>query len=214
MKLSSTFVLVLVAFTVVAQLSHVARSEPPTELDCSDVVYNDLSGCLSFISDGLDIAKPDDGCCDGLKIAMEGDYDYAAECACELFHNSGKFGVVLNATKAKTLSSVCGNLNLPIDSCFHTPKLLLAPHYNHESPSPSPTLGRSMHRGFAPSPSPAPTPTSSDSDDGTFPINPTHGEIGHAPAPAPKKSGASSSVNSVSIAALVATLAAAISLVY
>ncbi|PIA55081.1 hypothetical protein AQUCO_00800077v1 [Aquilegia coerulea] len=212
MKLSSSFVLLLVAFTVVAQLSHVARAEPPSEpypVDCFDVVYNDLLGCLPFISDGGDIGKPDNGCCNGLKNVMKNDGRDRAQCVCELFHNSGKFGVSLNATRAKTLSSTCGIHHLSVDSCLSgshhkhapvdTPNPSLVPHYNNESPSPSPTTGRSSH-------SSAPSPAPSDSDDGSVPSDPTYG-YHYAPAPAPKKSGASS-VNSISVAVLLASIAA------
>lgn len=76
-------------------------------VDCNNVILN-LAGCLSFVTIGSTVDKPEGSCCSGLKKVL----DTNAECLCEGLKNSASMGVKLNITKAYTLPVAC-KLNAP-----------------------------------------------------------------------------------------------------
>ncbi|GAB4853456.1 hypothetical protein Ancab_017646 [Ancistrocladus abbreviatus] len=75
--------------------------------DCSSLVLN-LADCLSFVTNGSNVTKPEGTCCSGLKTVLRTN----AQCLCEGFKNSAQFGVVLNVSKALSLPSAC-HVNAP-----------------------------------------------------------------------------------------------------
>lgn len=91
---------------VVAILSAVdyaqCGSAPAPAVDCSSLILN-MADCLSFVSNGSTVAKPEGTCCTGLKTVLKAD----AACLCEAFKSSAQLGVVLNVTKASTLPAAC-----------------------------------------------------------------------------------------------------------
>ncbi|GAB4838328.1 Non-specific lipid transfer protein GPI-anchored 31 [Ancistrocladus abbreviatus] len=71
-------------------------------VDCSSLVLS-MADCLTFVSNGSTVTKPEGSCCSGLKTVLRTD----AECLCEAFKSSAQFGVVLNVSKALSLPSAC-----------------------------------------------------------------------------------------------------------
>lgn len=75
---------------------------PAPAVDCSSLVLN-MADCLSFVSAGSSVNKPEGQCCSGLKTVLQTD----ASCLCEAFKSSASLGVVLNVSKAMTLPTLC-----------------------------------------------------------------------------------------------------------
>ncbi|PWA49827.1 xylogen protein 1 [Artemisia annua] len=60
-----------------------------------------MADCLSYVTAGSTVKKPEGTCCSGLKTVLKTD---DAECLCEAFKNSAQLaGVSLNVTKAMGL---------------------------------------------------------------------------------------------------------------
>lgn len=87
------------------------HAAPTPAVDCSTVVLN-MVDCLSFVTSGSTVSKPEGSCCSGLKSVLKSN----AECLCEAFKNSAQFGVSLNVTKAMTLPAVC-KISTPVNNC-------------------------------------------------------------------------------------------------
>ncbi|XP_059446931.1 non-specific lipid transfer protein GPI-anchored 31 isoform X2 [Corylus avellana] len=75
---------------------------PAPSVDCSSLILT-MADCLSFVTNGSTITKPEGGCCVGLKTVLKAD----AGCLCEAFKSSASLGVVLNVTKATSLPTAC-----------------------------------------------------------------------------------------------------------
>ncbi|OWM87749.1 non-specific lipid-transfer protein-like protein At5g64080 [Punica granatum] len=75
---------------------------PAPAVDCSSLVLT-MADCLSFVSNGSTVDKPEGTCCSGLKTVLKTN----AECLCEAFRSSAQLGVILNVTKALALPSAC-----------------------------------------------------------------------------------------------------------
>ncbi|XP_020871549.1 non-specific lipid-transfer protein-like protein At5g64080 isoform X2 [Arabidopsis lyrata subsp. lyrata] len=97
-------VIVLLSLSSVSVLgaSHHHAAAPAPSVDCSTLILN-MADCLSFVSSGGTVAKPEGTCCSGLKTVLKTD----AECLCEAFKSSASLGVTLNITKASTLPAAC-----------------------------------------------------------------------------------------------------------
>ncbi|GMJ06774.1 xylogen protein 1, glycosylphosphatidylinositol-anchored lipid protein transfer 31 [Hibiscus trionum] len=78
-----------------------SSSSTPT-VDCSTLILN-MADCLSFVSSGSEVSKPEGTCCSGLKTVLKS----GPECLCEAFKSSASMGVSLNVTKAATLPAAC-----------------------------------------------------------------------------------------------------------
>lgn len=106
--LSSTatplLLIVLLSLSSVSVLSasHHHTAAPAPSVDCSTLILN-MADCLSFVTSGGTVAKPEGTCCSGLKKVLKTD----AECLCEAFKSSASLGVTLNITKASTLPTAC-----------------------------------------------------------------------------------------------------------
>ncbi|KAF3501991.1 hypothetical protein F2Q69_00045179, partial [Brassica cretica] len=72
------------------------------DIECSFVVLN-MATCLSFVTIGSQVDKPDALCCSGLKKVL----DTKAECLCVGLKKSASMGIKVNITKAATLLAVC-----------------------------------------------------------------------------------------------------------
>uniref|UniRef100_A0A2P2Q351 Lipid binding protein n=1 Tax=Rhizophora mucronata TaxID=61149 RepID=A0A2P2Q351_RHIMU len=100
---------------VVGAGHHHHSAAPSPSVDCSNLIL-DMTDCLSFVTQGSTIAKPEGNCCSGLKTVLSTD----AQCLCEAFKNSAQLGVSLNVTKALTLPATC-KLHAPsVSTCALT----------------------------------------------------------------------------------------------
>ncbi|KAI4299071.1 hypothetical protein L6164_032564 [Bauhinia variegata] len=79
-----------------------SHNAPAPSADCSSLILT-MADCLSFVSNGSTITKPEGSCCSGLKTVLKSD----PACLCEAFKSSAQLGVVLNVTKAVTLPAAC-----------------------------------------------------------------------------------------------------------
>ncbi|KAL5703914.1 hypothetical protein ACHQM5_022407 [Ranunculus cassubicifolius] len=90
----------------------VQSAAPAPTQDCSTVILT-MTDCLSYVTSGSTIAKPEGGCCSGLKTVLK----TAPECLCETFKNSGQLGISLNMTKALNIPAACGIKSPPMSNC-------------------------------------------------------------------------------------------------
>ncbi|KAK9166799.1 hypothetical protein Scep_001990 [Stephania cephalantha] len=97
-------------FSGVESASH--QHAPAPSVDCTTLIYS-MADCLSFVTNGSEVKKPEGGCCSGLKTVLKTD----AECLCEAFKSSSQLGVVLNVTKAAGLPAACGVKAPSITNC-------------------------------------------------------------------------------------------------
>ncbi|XVE66522.1 hypothetical protein DITRI_Ditri08aG0086000 [Diplodiscus trichospermus] len=142
----SLALILAVVWAVDAGHHHAAAPSPSSSsADCSSLILN-MADCLSFVSSGSTVSKPEGNCCSGLKTVLKAD----PECLCEGFKSSASFGVTLNVTKALTLPAVCKVSAPSATSCA--------------SVQPSATAGApTTLSGGANEPAPAPAPGSSGS---------------------------------------------------
>ncbi|MBA0562068.1 hypothetical protein Golob_007146, partial [Gossypium lobatum] len=91
---------------------HTASAPSPSSVDCSSLILN-MADCLSFVSSGSEVSKPEGTCCSGLKTVLKTD----AECLCEAYKSSASLGVTLNVTKAMTLPALCKVSAPPLTNC-------------------------------------------------------------------------------------------------
>ncbi|KAL0733073.1 hypothetical protein Bca4012_009283 [Brassica carinata] len=89
---------ILMIFTLVALMS----GERAIAVDCSSLILN-MADCLSFVTNGSTVEKPEGTCCSGLKTVVRS----GPECICEGFKNSASLGVTLDLARAASLPSVC-----------------------------------------------------------------------------------------------------------
>uniref|UniRef100_A0A0D3EGR2 Bifunctional inhibitor/plant lipid transfer protein/seed storage helical domain-containing protein n=1 Tax=Brassica oleracea var. oleracea TaxID=109376 RepID=A0A0D3EGR2_BRAOL len=82
------------------------------DIECSFVVLN-MATCLSFVTIGSQVDKPDALCCSGLKKVL----DTKAECLCVGLKKSASMGIKVNITKAATLLAVCKLDAPPTTAC-------------------------------------------------------------------------------------------------
>ncbi|KAG5525992.1 hypothetical protein RHGRI_032324 [Rhododendron griersonianum] len=100
MSTATRILLSIFAIFSVAGAAH--HAAPPPAPDCSTVILN-LVDCLSYVTSGSTVSKPEGNCCSGLKTVLKTN----ADCLCEAFKNSAQLGVTLNVTKALDLPSAC-----------------------------------------------------------------------------------------------------------
>ncbi|KAF3969464.1 hypothetical protein CMV_006751 [Castanea mollissima] len=75
---------------------------PVPSVNCSALISN-MAECLSYVTIGSTVTKPEGTCCVGFKTVLKVD----AECLCEAFKSSASLGVVLDITKATALLATC-----------------------------------------------------------------------------------------------------------
>ncbi|CAK9160480.1 unnamed protein product [Ilex paraguariensis] len=104
--------LCILAMWVVTSVDSAHHAAPSPAVDCSNLVLN-LADCLSYVTNGSTVKKPEGSCCSGLKTVLKTN----AECLCDAFKNSAQLGITLNVTKALTLPSAC-HLSAPsVSNC-------------------------------------------------------------------------------------------------
>ncbi|KAI3949301.1 hypothetical protein MKW98_023238 [Papaver atlanticum] len=186
-----SLVVCVLAIFACAEVVNSKTTAPAPAVDCSTIIFS-MADCLTFVTSGSKVTKPEGACCSGLKTVLKAD----AQCICEAFKNSGSLGVVLDIKKAMTLPAACGVSAPSIDKCG----LALSPG---GAPAQSPSRSTVLPPMSSPDMfTPAPSPTAEDA---------TGGSQVEAPAPAPKPSDASTTTIS-SLALLVSLVAASYSL--
>ncbi|KAM7497033.1 hypothetical protein LguiA_021447 [Lonicera macranthoides] len=97
---------------------------PGPALDCVTALYN-LTDCLSFVTAGSNLTKPDPPCCGELAGLVES----TPVCLCQLLGNPGATGLDIDLKKALTLPNVCGvsTPSVTLCSAFGVPVGVPAP---------------------------------------------------------------------------------------
>ncbi|KAL6964300.1 hypothetical protein U1Q18_035356 [Sarracenia purpurea var. burkii] len=96
-----TVIFFVLAILVVGNVDS-ATPAAPSPVDCSSVILN-LADCLSYVSAGSTVKKPEGTCCSGLKTIL----DTSPECLCEGLKSSSSFGITLDMNRAINLPKVC-----------------------------------------------------------------------------------------------------------
>ncbi|KAI9103649.1 hypothetical protein K1719_023272 [Acacia pycnantha] len=181
--------LILCVLAIFAVSSDSARDAPAPSVDCSNLVLT-MADCLSFVSNGSTVTKPEGNCCSGLKTVLKTD----AACLCEAFRSSAQLGVVLNVTKAVTLPTACKVSAPSATNCQLSDTPAAAPAGGSEtSPSSSP-----------------PTATSGGEAPEASSGGETANEISPAPSPSPGNTSAAPSVSAAPSLVLAAASCVAI----
>jgi hypothetical protein len=101
-NLNLSLILCVIVILGYAQGGSSSHNAPAPSVDCSTLILN-MADCLSYVTNGSTVTKPEGTCCVGLKTVLKAD----AECLCEAFKSSASLGVVLNVTKATALPAAC-----------------------------------------------------------------------------------------------------------
>ncbi|XP_028753154.1 non-specific lipid-transfer protein-like protein At5g64080 [Neltuma alba] len=165
--------LILCVLAIFAVSSDSASDAQAPSVDCSNLVLT-MADCLSFVSNGSTVNKPEGNCCSGLKTVLKTD----AGCLCEAFRSSAQLGVVLNVTKAVTLPAACKVSAPSAANCALSETPAAAPGGGLTSPVSSPPSGTSGGE--------APEASGSGGE--------TANEISPAPSPSPGNTSAASSL--------------------
>ncbi|XP_071725659.1 non-specific lipid transfer protein GPI-anchored 31-like [Rutidosis leptorrhynchoides] len=142
---------VMINVCVVDSAHHTAAPAPAA--DCSSVILS-MADCLSYVTAGSTIQKPEGTCCSGLKTVLKTD----AQCLCESFKNSAQFGIQLNITKALALPAACKIKAPSATNCGMSLGTAAAPVQSPMGVGMAPTMAAS-----GPSTAVAPTPASQNS---------------------------------------------------
>ncbi|KAE8729590.1 Non-specific lipid-transfer protein-like protein [Hibiscus syriacus] len=127
-----------------------APSPSSSSGDCSSLILN-MADCLSFVSSGSHVSKPEGTCCTGLKTVIETD----ADCLCEAFKSSASLGVSLNLTRASTLPAVCSITVSSAPKCALSIVPAAAPGVQLSPTAGAPTTGPGGASEAAPIPAPS-----------------------------------------------------------
>ncbi|XP_010488869.1 PREDICTED: non-specific lipid-transfer protein-like protein At2g13820 [Camelina sativa] len=147
---SSTFLIMI--FAAVALMS---GDRVQAAVDCSSLILN-MADCLSFVTSGSTVEKPEGTCCSGLKTVVRS----GPECLCEAFKNSASLGVTLDLSKAATLPTVCKVAAPPSARCGLS--VSGSPPASAPGLSPTATAGAPELSSGANAVTPVPSPRGSD----------------------------------------------------
>ncbi|KHG01671.1 hypothetical protein F383_20828 [Gossypium arboreum] len=123
-------------------------SPSSSSVDCSSLILN-MADCLSFVSSGSEVSKPEGTCCSGLKTVLKTD----AECLCEAYKSSASLGVTLNVTKAMSLPALC-KVSAPPTNCAISLTPAGAPGMQPSTSARAPTALSEGANEVAPAPAP------------------------------------------------------------
>ncbi|XP_073126959.1 non-specific lipid transfer protein GPI-anchored 31-like isoform X2 [Henckelia pumila] len=112
----------LLAFFAAASSAAQLAPTPAVAVDCSTLVLT-MADCLSYVTEGSKVSKPEGHCCSGLKKVLK----TKAECLCDTFKNSAQLGVKLNVTKAATLPAACSVSAPSISNCGSLSPFAISP---------------------------------------------------------------------------------------
>ncbi|KAG4999542.1 hypothetical protein AAZX31_08G071800 [Glycine max] len=163
--------LVLAVALCAVDLTHSASASSPhapaPSVDCTNLVLT-MADCLSFVTNGSTVTKPEGTCCSGLKSVLK----TAPACLCEAFKSSAQFGVVLNVTKATSLPAACKVSAPSATNCglSETPAAAPAGGLSPQA-SPSPQQADASTNGPVNEISPAPAPAQGNTASALFPIS-------------------------------------------
>ncbi|XP_058191905.1 non-specific lipid transfer protein GPI-anchored 31-like isoform X1 [Rhododendron vialii] len=158
-KMSTATRILISIFAIFSVAGAAHHSAPPPAPDCSTVILN-LVDCLSYVTSGSTVSKPEGTCCSGLKTVLKTN----ADCLCEAFKNSAQLGVTLNVTKALDLPSACRVSAPSISNCVSVapggapvmapspssiPGVPTTPAAGTNGGAPTPTSGTSDSTGLA-----------------------------------------------------------------
>ncbi|CAN7012262.1 unnamed protein product [Brassica rapa subsp. trilocularis] len=146
---------ILMIFTVVALMS----GERALAVDCSSLILN-MADCLSFVTNGSTVEKPEGTCCSGLKTVVRS----GPECICEGFKNSASLGVTLDLAKAASLPSACKVAAPPSARCG----LAVSASPPASSPEISPTAGAGAPSSSSEANAATPVPVPAGSSDASL----------------------------------------------
>ncbi|KAF9610303.1 hypothetical protein IFM89_021973 [Coptis chinensis] len=93
----------VMALWCVLSVKCATKTAPAPTQECATVILT-MADCLSFVTSGSTVKKPEGGCCTGLKTVLK----TAPDCLCQTFKSSGQLGIALDMQKAMTLPSACG----------------------------------------------------------------------------------------------------------
>ncbi|XP_071698610.1 non-specific lipid transfer protein GPI-anchored 31-like isoform X1 [Rutidosis leptorrhynchoides] len=134
----------------VVDSAHHHTAAPAPAADCSTVILS-MADCLSYVTAGSTVQKPEGTCCSGLKTVLKTD----AQCLCEAFKNSAQLGLQLNTTKALALPAACKIKAPSATNCGMSLGTATAPVQSPMASGMAPTMA-----AFGPSIAVAPTPAS------------------------------------------------------
>uniref|UniRef100_A0A7N0VFM4 Bifunctional inhibitor/plant lipid transfer protein/seed storage helical domain-containing protein n=1 Tax=Kalanchoe fedtschenkoi TaxID=63787 RepID=A0A7N0VFM4_KALFE len=92
---------------------HSAPAPAPSAAAYCSALIMDMADCLTYVSSGSSVTKPEGTCCAGLKTVLR----TRAECLCEGLKSSSQMGIVLNVTKAATLPAACSLSAPSVSNC-------------------------------------------------------------------------------------------------
>ncbi|KAI3752842.1 hypothetical protein L2E82_24880 [Cichorium intybus] len=133
---------------LVESAHHTAAPAPAA--DCSTVILN-MADCLSYVTAGSTVKKPEGTCCSGLKSVLKTN----AECLCEAFKNSAQLGVSLNVTKALALPTACDMKATSATNCGMSLGTATAPVQAPMAMGEAPTMTMASGPGVGVAPAPA-----------------------------------------------------------
>ncbi|XP_010526994.1 PREDICTED: non-specific lipid-transfer protein-like protein At2g13820 [Tarenaya hassleriana] len=131
-------------------------------VDCSTLILN-MADCLSFVTSGSTVEKPEGSCCSGLKTVVRS----GPQCLCEAFKNSASMGVTLNVSKASSLPSVCKVVAPPSARCA----LSVVPPTGAPSKSPAATSDAPRSSAGANEEAPAAAPALAPASSSSFSLS-------------------------------------------
>ncbi|KAL4556013.1 hypothetical protein LXL04_038648 [Taraxacum kok-saghyz] len=149
---TAILILCISALAMYADLVESAHNTgaPAPAADCSTVILN-MADCLSYVTAGSTVKKPEGTCCPGLKSVLKTN----AQCLCEAFKNSAQLGVSLNVTKALALPAAC-NIKAPsVSNCGMSLGTATAPVQAPMAVGEAPTMAAGLGPAGSLAPSPA-----------------------------------------------------------
>ncbi|KAK9697156.1 hypothetical protein RND81_08G018700 [Saponaria officinalis] len=161
--ISRTVMILTLASVVVMMADGAASNAAPSSVDCMTVTATSMLDCVSYISNGSTIAKPQGGCCNGLKLVL----NTHPECLCEVAKQGAAFDI--NITKAATLPTACGIHDAPVSKCGVISPPASAPVVPAVSPSTENAPSTTPATNETTSPTPAPSKSDSKPDSSSSP---------------------------------------------
>ncbi|KAL9259158.1 Non-specific lipid transfer protein GPI-anchored 11-like protein [Drosera capensis] len=150
---TTTALLLLLVAIVAANTAADKSSSSTPATDCSTVIIS-LTDCLTYVTNGSTLKKPQGTCCSGLKTVLKTN----AQCLCEEFSKTGQLGISIDIARALTMPDAC---HIPSPGAGLCGTSLLAPK---ASPAAAPAEGPSssvLSGGTVVTPAPAPNKAAS-----------------------------------------------------
>ncbi|KAF3322594.1 non-specific lipid-transfer protein-like protein [Carex littledalei] len=85
-------------------------SAPTPSLDCTTALLN-LTSCLTYVTSGSNLTRPEKGCCSALAGVLENE----VSCLCQLIAGYNNFGIQIDTVRVLELPTIC-RVNAPPSS--------------------------------------------------------------------------------------------------